>query len=107
MPTNDVDLSKFITDIIQKHIVILGPTVVLTKARAIGKVSIDDNGVVKSIDGDKKEYLEALLTALSRISPESVRKTVEPLISGNPELQSLLSHLKEPELPVTPVTPIK
>jgi len=94
MPTSDIDFLNLLTDIIQKQIVILGRDVVLRKARSIGKITIDDTGAVTAVEGEAKVYLKSLIVSLAEISPESIRKTIEPMVSGNPELQALISHLQ-------------
>lgn len=91
MPTNDVDFIKLLSDIIQKYIVILGPDIVLQKVHSSGKITLDENGIVKSVEGDQKEYFQHLIRNLSEISPATVRKTIEPLLAGNPELLTVLT----------------
>lgn len=97
MPTGDVNFTKLLTDIIQKQIVIFGPDIVFSRVKAVGIVTIDNTGVVKKIEGDPKVFFKRFLQEIMVLSSKSVRKTVEPLISQNTELLTILSALSNTE----------
>lgn len=83
---------KLLTDIIQKQIVILGPTIALIKARAVPGLEIDASGGVVKITGSPSETLRQLIDEYVSLSGLIVKTTMEPLLSKYPEISEKLSN---------------
>lgn len=80
-PLSHQEYSKLITDIIQKQMVVFGPTATFIKTRSVNGLSVSDNGSVSGLTGDPQEITRLLLEHLMELSEFSVRKTVEPILS--------------------------
>ena len=80
-PQNTTDYKSLLTQVIQKQMVILGPTITLAKARNVKGLSVSDNGTVTSIQGQPQEAIQALIDQFVQLSGLIVKKTMEPLLS--------------------------
>ncbi len=84
-PQETTDYKKLLTEVIQKQMVILGPTITLAKARNVKGLTVDDNGNVTQIDGQPQELIQRLVDQFVQLSGLIVKKTMEPLLSEFPE----------------------
>ncbi len=75
------DYKKLLTDVLQKQMIILGPTIVLAKARHVDGLDVTDDGQVKGIKGDPHATSIRLLEEFRELSPLLVKKTMKPLLS--------------------------
>lgn len=82
MNNTATDYQKVLTEVLQKQIVILGPTITLIKARNVEGVNIDDSGRVISLDGDGHALSVKVLEQFRELSPLLVKKTMAPLLNA-------------------------
>jgi hypothetical protein len=83
-PQTEEDYKKLLTQVIQKQIVILGPTITLAKARNVKGLSISDDGTVISMQGQPQDLIQGLIDQFVQLSGLIVKKTMEPLLSVYP-----------------------
>lgn len=83
-PQTEEDYKKLLTEVIQKQIVILGPTITLAKARNVKGLTISDDGTVIAMQGQPQELIQALIEQFVQLSGLIVKKTMEPLLSVYP-----------------------
>lgn len=79
--TND-DAKKVLTSLIQKQMVILGPSVALDRARKIEGLELDDKGTVTAINGDADTTLQAVVNEYVSLTGAITQNIVQTLI-GN------------------------
>jgi hypothetical protein len=84
-PQSESDYKKLLTEVIQKQMVILGPSISLAKARNVKGLSVADDGTVISIEGQPQELIQGLIDQFVQLSGLIVRKTMEPLLSVYPD----------------------
>ena len=87
-PQSESDYKKLLTEVIQKQMVILGPSITLTKARNVKGLTVTDEGTVTQIEGQPQELIQELINQFVQLSDLIVRKTMEPLLSISPASQS-------------------
>jgi hypothetical protein len=83
-PPANTDYKKLLTDVIQKQMVILGPSITLAKARNVKGLTVADDGTVVNIDGQPQELIQGLIDQFVQLSGLIVKKTMEPLLSMYP-----------------------
>lgn len=86
---NDIEYRKILSELIEKQMVILGPTVSLLKARNVSSLQVDDDGQVVRINGSPEEALKSLINEYVSLSGEIIKKTMEPLLARYPSLLDL------------------
>ena len=84
-PGQDTDYKKLLTEVIQKQMVILGPSITLAKARNVKGLVVDDSGTVTDIQGHPQELIQGLIDQFVQLSGLIVKKTMEPLLSVYPD----------------------
>lgn len=85
MPGENTDYKKLLTDVIQKQIIILGPTITLAKARNVKGITVSDDGTVTAMQGQPQDMIQQLIDQFVQLSGLIVRKTMEPLLSAYPD----------------------
>jgi hypothetical protein len=93
-PQNQTDYKQLLTQVIQKQMVILGPTVALGKARNVNGLTISDDGTVTSMTGQPQELIQGLIDQFVQLSGLIVRKTMEPLLAVYPD--GISSSIQKP-----------
>ena len=101
-PQNGTDYKTLLTQVIQKQMVILGPTITLAKARNVKGLTVADDGTVTNIQGQPQETIQALIDQFVQLSGLIVKKTMEPLLSIYPNGVGV--QTPAPALPDTPKT---
>ncbi len=81
----NTDYKKLLTEVIQKQMVILGPSIALAKARNVKGLTVADDGTVVNIDGQPQELIQGLIDQFVQLSGLIVKKTMEPLLSVYPD----------------------
>lgn len=84
-PKPQTDYKKLLTEVIQKQMVILGPTITLAKARNVKGLTVADDGTVVNIEGQPQELIQGLIDQFVQLSGLIVKKTMEPLLSAYPD----------------------
>jgi hypothetical protein len=85
---NTQDYKKLLTEVIQKQMVILGPSITLAKARNVKGLTVDDQGTVTDMQGPPQELIQSLIDQFVQLSGLIVKKTMEPLLSLYPDGQT-------------------
>ena len=78
------DYKKLLTEVIQKQMVILGPSIALAKARNVKGLTVGEDGTVVNIDGQPQELIQGLIDQFVQLSGLIVKKTMEPLLALYP-----------------------
>jgi hypothetical protein len=81
----NTDYKKLLTEVIQKQMVILGPSITLAKARNVKGLTVGDDGTVVNIDGQPQELIQDLIDQFVQLSGLIVKKTMEPLLAIYPD----------------------
>jgi hypothetical protein len=84
-PSANTDYKKLLTEVIQKQMVILGPSITLAKARNVKGLTVADDGIVVNMDGQPQELIQGLIDQFVQLSGLIVKKTMEPLLSMYPD----------------------
>lgn len=92
---NNIEYRKLLTDLIQKQIAVLGPSIALLKARNVPSLEVDEDGQVIKITGDPQEALQGLINEYVSLSGEIVKRTMEPLIKKYPALADFGTQVLE------------
>jgi hypothetical protein len=82
LPANQTDYKLLLTQVIQKQMVILGPTIALSKARNVKGLEVSDDGTVTQTQGQPQELIQGLIDQFVQLSGLIVKKTMEPLLSA-------------------------
>lgn len=101
----NTDYKKLLTDVIQKQMIILGPTIALAKARNVKGLTVADDGTVVNIEGQPQVLIQGLIDQFVQLSGLIVKKTMEPLLSVYPDgVTNSLGQTSEQVAP-TPAAP--
>ncbi len=84
-PAANTDYKKLLTEVIQKQMVILGPSISLAKARNVKGLTVANDGTVVNIVGQPQELIQGLIDQFVQLSGLIVKKTMEPLLSMYPD----------------------
>lgn len=107
MNQTNTDYKKLLTEVIQKQMVILGPTITLAKARNVKELTVTDDGTVTDVVGPVQEVIQSLIDQFVQLSGLIVKKTMEPLLANYPDGvvpgQPMSSVSSMPPAPVPPM----
>ncbi len=81
------DYINLINDIIAKQTLILGPDIVLVKARNVKGLDLGPNGTVDRITGDPQEVLENLINEYIALSGQIVKNILNPVFAKYPDIK--------------------
>jgi hypothetical protein len=111
-PPANTDYKKLLTEVIQKQMVILGPSITLAKARNVKGLTVADDGTVVNIDGQPQELIQGLIDQFVQLSGLIVKKTMEPLLSIYPNeamvqvaAEAATGAIAQPAIPVAATPP--
>lgn len=88
-PQTQDDYKKLLTQVIQKQMVILGPSITLAKARNVKGLTVADDGSVVNMVGQPQALIQGLIDQFVQLSGLIVKKTMEPLLSVYPDGQGV------------------
>ena len=75
---------KFLTDIIKKEMIILGPSITIFKTRKIKGITVMDDGTVTQASGDLKEITTQLINEFTRLSDPIVINPLQSILANYP-----------------------
>ncbi len=78
---------NLINDILAKQTLILGPDIVMLKARSVNGLNFGSDGKVESIDGDPQEVLQNLINEYVNLSGQIVKNILNPVLEKYPEIK--------------------
>jgi hypothetical protein len=79
---------KFISELIRKHMVILGPNIARDTALRVAGLSIDASGDVLKLDGDPLLILKSLTNAYTEFSAPVTHLVLSALLEAYPEVKA-------------------
>ncbi len=77
---------NLIDEIIAKQTVILGPDIVLLKAKNVKGLTLTAEGKVQSIDGDPQAVLQNLINEYVTLSGQIVKNILNPVLLKYPDI---------------------
>lgn len=83
---SEEDYKNLINDIIAKQTLILGPDVVLMKAKNVKGINLSD-GKVESISGDPNQVLQDLIDQYMSLSGQIVKNILTPVFAKYPNIK--------------------
>jgi hypothetical protein len=86
MPGSE-DYKNLINDIIAKQVIILGPDIVLLKARNIPGLKIGADNKVESVEGNPEEVLQNLINVYIVLSGQIVKNILSPVLAKYPDIK--------------------
>jgi hypothetical protein len=78
---------NLINDIITKQVLILGPDIVLVKAKNVPGLKLDASGKVLSIDSDPAVALQKLVDEYIGLSGQIVKNILSPVFAKYPDIK--------------------
>ncbi len=78
---------NLINDILAKQTLILGPDIVLLKARNVTGLHLNADGTVGDISGDPQKVLEDLMNEYIALSGEIVKTTLTTVFAKYPDIK--------------------
>jgi hypothetical protein len=84
---NETDYENLINDIIAKQTLILGPDIVLAKARNVSGLKLSQSGKVESIEGDPQLILQSLINEYIALSGQIVKNILIPVFAKYPDIK--------------------
>ena len=84
-PGQNTDYKKLLTEVIQKQMVILGPSITLAKARNVKGLAVGEDGTVTNMQGPPQALIQGLIDQFVQLSGLIVKKTMEPLLAIYPD----------------------
>ena len=82
-----LDYKNLINDIIAKQTVILGPDIVLLKAKNVPGLVLDSKGGVVEIQGDAQIVLQKLIDEYIALSGQIVKNILGPVFAKYPDIK--------------------
>lgn len=74
------DYKKLLSDVIKKQILLLGPTITLSRVRNVKGLTVTDDGTVTAIAEPPIDTVKAVIEEFVELSGLIVKKTLEPLL---------------------------
>ena len=82
---------NLINDIIAKQTLILGPDIVLLKAKNVPGLSLDSSGKAVKIDGEPQVVLQKLIDEYIGLSGQIVKNILSPVFEKYPDIKVKIS----------------
>lgn len=87
MASDKADYTKFLTEVIKRHIIIFGPYITLMKAKKVVGLTVSETGEVLNIKGVLPELSTKLLEEFSTMSASVTNATVKSVLSNFPNIK--------------------
>ena len=87
MTTNE-DYRALLSDLVKKQMVMLGPSVAISKARKVGSLTVTDGGDVAAVAGDAQAALSELVQEYMALSGQIAQTTLATLLEKYPEIKA-------------------
>lgn len=78
------DHQALMSDLVKKQMVMLGPNLVLSKARQVAGLTVADDGTVQAISGDPQKALQDLANTFMELSGQIAQMTLNALLEKYP-----------------------
>lgn len=83
----EADYKNLINDIIAKQTLILGPDIVMLKAKNVAGLKLSSDGKVESFDGDPQILLQNLVDEYISLSGQIVKNILNPVFAKYPDIK--------------------
>lgn len=80
------EYKNLINDIISKQTLILGPDIVIMKAKNVPGLKLASNGQVEAIEGHPEEVLQKLIDEYIALSGQIVKNILNPVFAKYPSI---------------------
>ncbi|OGD92993.1 hypothetical protein A2697_05025 [Candidatus Curtissbacteria bacterium RIFCSPHIGHO2_01_FULL_41_44] len=81
------DYQSLMSDLIKKQMIMLGPNLVLSKARQVKGLTVGDDGAVLAISGEAQTALQQLANEFMNLSGQIAQMTLNTLLAKYPGLK--------------------
>ncbi|OGE04758.1 hypothetical protein A3F45_00470 [Candidatus Curtissbacteria bacterium RIFCSPHIGHO2_12_FULL_41_17] len=78
------DHQALMSDLVKKQMVMLGPNLVLSKARQVAGLTVAEDGTVQAISGDPQKALQDLANTFMELSGQIAQMTLNALLEKYP-----------------------
>lgn len=85
--TQNEDYQALFSDLIKKQMVMLGPSVAVSKARKISSLTVAEDGSVTAVSGDAQAALKQLASEYMSLSGQIAQTTLTSLLEKYPEIK--------------------
>ena len=85
--SSEEDYQALMTALIKKQMVMLGPNLVLLKARGVSGLTVLDDGTVQKLSGDPGQILQELTGAFMTLSGQIAQMTLSTLLEKYPGIK--------------------
>lgn len=85
--TDTDNYKNLINDIIAKQTLILGPDIVVLKARNVAGLRVSESGQVEEINGDPQKVLQDLVNEYIALSGQIVKSTLTTVFAKYPDIK--------------------
>lgn len=86
--TDISDYLSLLSDLVKKQIVMLGPSVAISKARKVSGLTVSEDGQVTAISGDPQTALDALAKEYMNLSGQIAQATLLSLLEKYPGIKA-------------------
>jgi hypothetical protein len=80
---------RALSDLIKKHMTILGPNIALDRAGKVPGLQIDQSGEVLSITGDARMVFKSVVHEYMGLSGQITQTVVRVLLEEHPEIKNI------------------
>ncbi len=81
------DYQGLLSDLVKKQMVMLGPSIALSKARKISALTVSEDGQVTAIAGDPQQALNELVRQYMDLSGQIAKATLDSLLEKYPDVK--------------------
>lgn len=81
------DYKNLINEIVAKQMVILGPDIVLLKAKNVSGLTLNAQGQVETLTGEPQDVLEKLIDEYIALSGQIVKNILTPVFAKYPDIK--------------------
>lgn len=75
-----------LTDLVQRHMVVLGPNIALDKARKVAGLVLADDGSVSELTGDPKLVFKAVLDEYLSLAGPVAERLASAILKSHPDV---------------------
>jgi len=86
--STEEDYRALMTDLIKKQMIMLGPNLVLSKARKVSGLTVLNDGTVQKVSVDPGQALGELTNAFMTLSGQIAQMTLDTLLEKYPGVKS-------------------
>ena len=93
--TKQEDYRQLLSDYIKKQMIMLGPNLVLSRAKKLDGLKVADDGSVTAISGNPGEILARVRSDFEELSGHIAHHTLQRLLAEYPALKNQLGKVQK------------